>query len=63
MTLTDLDKNMFGVEGGDFEAFEGEADANLPPPDPPEYVAARILEVIETEEAEQYAHDWMKDLR
>jgi len=63
MTLTDLDKNMFGAEGGDFEPFEGEADANLPPPDPPEYVAARILEVIETEEAEQYAHDWMKDLR
>jgi len=63
MTLTDLDKNMFGIEGGDFEPFEGEADANLPPPDPPEYVAARILEVIETEEAEQYAHDWMKDLR
>jgi short-subunit dehydrogenase len=63
MTLTDLDKNMFGVEGGDLEPFEGEADANLPPPDPPEYVAGRILEVIETEEAEQYAHDWMKDLR
>jgi NAD(P)-dependent dehydrogenase (short-subunit alcohol dehydrogenase family) len=63
MTLTDLDKNMFGVEGSDFEPFEGEADANLPPLDPPEYVAARILEVIETEEAEQYAHDWMKDLR
>jgi len=63
MTHTDLDKNMFGVEGGDSEPFEGEADANLPPPDPPEYVAERILEVIETEEAEQYAHDWMKDLR
>jgi len=63
MTLTDLDKNMFGVEGGDFEPFEGEPDANLPPPDPPEYVAGRILEVIETQEAEQYAHHWMKDLR
>jgi short-subunit dehydrogenase len=63
MTLTDLDKNMFGVEGGDFEPFEGEADANLPPPDPAEYVAGRILEVIETGKAEQYAHDWMKDLR
>jgi NAD(P)-dependent dehydrogenase (short-subunit alcohol dehydrogenase family) len=63
MTLTDLDKNMFGVEGGDLEPFEGEDDANLPPPDPPEYVAGRILEVIETEEAEQYAHDWMKGLR
>ncbi len=63
MTLTDLDKNMFGVESGDFQQFEAEVDANLPPPDSAEYVAARILQVIETEEPEQFAHDWMKDLR
>lgn len=63
MTLTDLDANMFGAESGDFEPYEAEADANLPPPDPPEHVAARILEAIETGEAELYAHDWMKGLR
>jgi len=61
ITLTDLDKNMFGVEGGDFEQFAA-VDANLPPPDSAEYVAARILQVIETEEPEQFAHDWMKNL-
>jgi NAD(P)-dependent dehydrogenase (short-subunit alcohol dehydrogenase family) len=63
MTLTDLDANMFGAESGDLEPYEVEGDANLPPPDPPEYVAERILEVIESGEAEQYAHDWMKRLR
>jgi NAD(P)-dependent dehydrogenase (short-subunit alcohol dehydrogenase family) len=63
MTLMDLDKNMFGAEGGDFVPSEGEADPNLPPPDSAEYVAERILEVIETGQAEQYAHDWMKGLR
>ena len=62
ITLTDFDKNMFGVEGGDFEQFDAEVDANLPPPDSAEYVAARILQVIETEEPEQFAHDWMKNL-
>ena len=63
MTLTDLDANMFGAESDDFEPYEGEGDVDLPPPDPPEYVAERILEVIESGEAEQYAHDWMKRLR
>jgi NAD(P)-dependent dehydrogenase (short-subunit alcohol dehydrogenase family) len=62
ITLTDFDKNMFGVEGGDFEQFEPDVDANLPPPDSAEYVAARIFEAIETEEPEQFAHDWMKNL-
>jgi len=62
ITLTDFDRNMFGVEGGDFEQFEAEVDANLPPPDSAEYVAARILQVIETEEPEQFAHDWMRNL-
>jgi len=62
ITLTDFDKNMLGVESGGFEQSEAEADANLPPPDSAEHVAARILKVIETEEPEQFAHDWMKDL-
>jgi short-subunit dehydrogenase len=63
ITLTDFDENMLGVESGDFEQFEAEVDTNLPPPDSAEYVAGRILRVIETEEPEQFAHDWMKDLR
>ena len=63
ITLTDLDRNMFGVESGDFERFEAEVDTNLPPPDSAEYVAEKVLQVIETEEPEQFAHDWMKDLR
>jgi short-subunit dehydrogenase len=63
ITLTDFDKNMLGVESGDLEQFEAEVDANLPPPDSAEYVAARILKVIETEEPEQFVHDWMRDLK
>jgi NAD(P)-dependent dehydrogenase (short-subunit alcohol dehydrogenase family) len=63
MTLTDLDANMFGAESDDLEPYEAETDVDLPPPDPPEHVAAKILEVIETGEAEQYAHDWMKRLQ
>ena len=31
-------------------------------PDTPEYIARRICEGIEAEEAEIFAHDWMKDL-
>lgn len=31
-------------------------------PDTPEYIAGRICEGIEAEEAEIFAHDWMKDL-
>jgi len=63
ITLTDLDKHMFGVESGNFEQPEANVDENLPPPDSAEYVAEKILQVIETEEPEQFAHEWMKDLR
>ena len=63
ITLTDFDKNMLGVENDDFQQFEADVNTNLPPPDSAEYVAGRILEVIETEKPEQFAHDWMKDLR
>jgi len=63
ITLTDLDRNMFGIESGDLEQLDANVDANLPPPDSAEYVAEKILQVIETEEPEQFAHEWMKDLR
>jgi short-subunit dehydrogenase len=31
-----------------------------PPPDPPEFVAAKIIEAIEGGEAEVFAHEWMR---
>ena len=35
-------------------------DGRIPPADPPGHVAKKILAVIESGEAEIYAHDWMK---
>ena len=42
--------------------YEG-AGHDLPPLDPPELVALKILEAIETGEAEVFAHDWMRGSR
>jgi short-subunit dehydrogenase len=59
MTLTDFEKNTIK----DIEETEGEPEeekGTLPPLDPPEYVAQKILEGIEKNEAEIFAHDWMK---
>lgn len=61
ITLTDFDKNMIKNKKHYFQSGEARND-NLPPPDSAEYVAERILEVIQTEKPEQYAHDWMKKL-
>ncbi|OGK46149.1 hypothetical protein A3B46_03015 [Candidatus Roizmanbacteria bacterium RIFCSPLOWO2_01_FULL_39_19] len=38
-------------------------DDVLPPPDKPEYIASKIIEVIETGEPEIFAHEWMKDIK
>lgn len=56
MTLTNFEENTITDPHVQYE--EGEGD--LPPPDSAEFMAEKILEVIETGEAEQYAHDWMK---
>jgi short-subunit dehydrogenase len=41
---------------------ESEGDGPLYPPDPPEYVAQKILDAIVSREAEIFAHGWMKKL-
>ncbi|MCL5113555.1 MAG: SDR family oxidoreductase [Patescibacteria group bacterium] len=60
ITLTDFEKNM--LEGNDFvKPAQGE-NSNLPPADSAEFIAKKILEVIKTEKAQQYAHEWMRKL-
>ena len=57
MTLTDFEKNTLT----EHERVRGPADMdrNIPPPDPPELVAAKIAELIDTEVPEMFVHDWM----
>jgi len=60
MTATDFEKNTikdFVPEGGE----QGEGPPF--PPDTAEYVAQKILEGIETGEAEIFPHDWMRKLQ
>jgi len=60
-TLTDFEKNTIK----DFVPESEEQESNEPqsPLDTAEYAAQKILEGIETREAEIYAHDWMKKLQ
>jgi short-subunit dehydrogenase len=60
MTATDFEENT--IVDSHVPEWEGDGEG-LRPPDPAEYVAERILEVITSGEAEQFAHDWMKRLR
>jgi short-subunit dehydrogenase len=57
MTLTDFEKNTIKDFVPEQEEQEG---ARQFPADNAEYVAQRILEGIESGEAEIFAHDWMK---
>jgi short-subunit dehydrogenase len=41
----------------------GEEHGALRPPDSPEYVAQKIVEGIESGEAEIFAHDWMRKMK
>ena len=61
MTHTDFEKNTIK----DFVPESEEQGGGGPPspPDTAEYVAQRILERIETGEAEIFAHEWMKKLQ
>lgn len=59
ITLTDFEKNTIkAVKSEDSD--EDQAHSARFSPDSAEYVAQKILEGIESEEAEIFAHDWMK---
>lgn len=59
ITETNFEKNTLR------EGEEEEWDAGAPPfpADPPDLIAQKILEAVETGEAQVYAHDWMKNPR
>jgi short-subunit dehydrogenase len=57
MTLTDFEKNTIK------DSIPEEEEGTDQLPDSAEYVAQKILRGIESEEAEIFAHDWMKELR
>ena len=61
ITLTDFEKNTIREESPEQEWDNDDPD--FQPPDSAEYIAEKILEAIETEEAEIFAHDWMKRMR
>jgi len=58
-TLTDFEANT--IKAGEGEEPEQDGGGRFPP-DTADYVAQKILEAIETGEAEVFAHDWMKNL-
>lgn len=58
ITLTDFEKNT--IKDPSLQNQAGREDHERPPPDTAEYVAGKILEGIETGQAEIFAHDWMK---
>ncbi len=62
ITLTDFEKNTITDlnEEGEWEEEEG---GTFHPPDPAEHMARKILEGIQSGEAEIYAHEWMKHIQ
>jgi len=60
LTLTNFGKNV--LSGPRHEATTHK-DEVLPQGDPPEFAAEKILEVIESGEAEILAHEWMRDIK
>ena len=58
ITDTDFEKNT--IKGVIHD--EAPEDGDKFTPDTPEYIAQRIVEGIEAEEAEIFAHEWMKNL-
>jgi short-subunit dehydrogenase len=60
ITLTDFEKNT--IKDASVQGHEDtpEAQEAFKKADPPEYTAQRIVEGIETGEAEIFGHDWMK---
>lgn len=60
MTSTNFGKNIMSEHG---PRKPEDRDPMIPEADPPEYVAGKILEVIESEAAEMPVHEWMRDLK
>jgi short-subunit dehydrogenase len=59
ITLTEFENNAIkDIAGSD----DGQGGGPPFPPDTAEYVAEKILEGVESGEAEIFAHDWMKNL-
>ena len=62
ITLTNFEKNT--IKDLDEAKQASEENSSAPyPPDSPKYVAEKILDGIKNEEAQIYAHDWMKNLQ
>ena len=62
MTATDFEKNTITSKNYSSKQDAVEPDKeynNLPPPDSAETVAKSILEVVISERAEQFVHDWL----
>jgi short-subunit dehydrogenase len=60
ITLTDFEKNTIKDASLQGQAESPEAQEAFKRADPPEYTAQRIVEGIESGEAEIFGHDWMK---
>jgi short-subunit dehydrogenase len=58
ITITNFEKNTISSNSND-ENVDGEPSGPFKP-DTAEYVAEKILEGLETGEAEIFAHDWLK---
>ncbi len=54
ITSTNFEKNT--IKNG---VMQDEGDSPPMPGDPPEYIAQKILDLINSKEAESFAHDWM----
>ena len=60
ITLTDFEKNTIKDASLQRQEESPEAQEAFSKADPPEYTAQRIVEGIESGEAEIFGHDWMK---
>ncbi len=60
MTNTDFEKNTIKEKKQEWNFDENDPD--FKPPDSPEYVAEKIVDLINNGAPEMYAHDWFKNL-
>ncbi len=61
ITETDFEKNTIRESKRKNWDRGGDSGYRPPPADPPEFVAGKILEAVESEAAEIVVHDWMKN--